>query len=268
MLKRVAFLLVLVVVLGTLLVGCGRKEPVVEKPDLLLPDYAWVDSGATGLAVPDSPSGVKFSKLYTYSDGSKLYIQVVYDKIGYGQNFWLLIDDTAINSGYDPSGWDKKWGAWWGNMGMSFKDDFFDPDFIEVRARDWDSEESKLKPTEYVEGGDPGGGGNANAMGSDDENCKNVYATVSDIQSESGKNIVFIIPYSSIGKEQQAKSGDEVRIIVMVGRDVWQWSEQEYLPERPIGMQAMIPNAGEIIDEGKDTARIGVVNGAIAYTLK
>lgn len=272
MYKKTMFLLVLLLVLSVLAGGCfsrpAPKEPVDEPEELLFPDYAWEDSGATGLSVPGSPSGVEFGKLFTYSDGTNLYLQVVYKNIGYGQNFWVLIDNTRIQSGYNPSLWDSKWGVWWGNMGMEFVDDFFDPDFIMVRARSWDGDVGILKETDHTPNGDEGG--NANAMGPDDESCLNVYNTLSDIQSESGKNIVFTIPYASIGKEKQSQSGDELQIIVMVGREVWAWDgpEGKYIDDRPLGMQAMMPADGEITGEGTPEARIAKVKSAIKYTLK
>lgn len=225
----------------------------------------WADSGALAGAVDMNPetSPAILSKLYTRSDGQNLYVKVTYDTVGYGFNFFLLVDNVRVDNGYNPSRWNSHFTTWWGSMGLKFEKNgtmFFSPDLVVLRAREWDGERIGM----LVE--DDWGKIDHAIVGPSEEDFREVDVTVE--QNADGSEYVITIPYASIG--MGARSGDRLQIIAMVGRDTWLNSEGEFLEpsERPLGIQTAIPFSGVITDEGTPEARISYFNSAVLVTLK
>lgn len=225
----------------------------------------WVDSGALAGAVDHDPeSSVAILKsLSTRSDGHNLHVKVSYDTVGYGYNFYLLVDNVEVNNGYDPSLWNSTLTFWWGNMGLNFKNNgatFFRPDLAILRARSWGGEDvGKIVEEDWAEITHA-------IVGPEEGNVIEVDVTF--VQNEDGSEYEITIPYSSIGTG--AKSGDRIQLIAMVGRDTWGDHEGEFLApgERPLGIQSAIPFSGLITDEGTPEARISTFHSAVRVTLK
>lgn len=240
----------------------GDQEPPVDPWPPATTE--WVDSGALAGAVDTDPSTTPaiLDKLYTKSDGENLYVKVTYDTVGYGYNFYLLVDNIEVDNGYNPSRWDSTLTFWWGNMGLTFEKNgtmFFSPDLAILRARAWDGEQAgMLVDEDWAKM-------NHAIIGSEEGNSLGVEATVD--QNEDGSEYIITIPYTSIG--MGAKSGDRLQLIAMVGRDTWA-SEGEFLKpeERPLGIQSAIPFSGVITDEGTSEARISYFDSAVYVRLK
>lgn len=271
--RRFIYLAALVL-LAALVGGCrfvigmpswaGHEPPVDPWPPATTD---WRDSGALAGAVNTDPATTPaiLGKLYTKSDGNNLYVKVTYDTVGYGFNFYLLVDNIAVDNGYNPSRWDSTLTFWWGNMGLQFEKNgtmFFTPDLAILRAREWGGPNpGKLVEADWARKSHA-------IIGPDEGNIIDVGGQVTVEQNEDGSEYIITIPYSAIGTG--AKSGDRLQLIAMVGRDTWGDAEGVFLPEseRPLGIQSAIPFSGKITDEGTPEARISFFDSAVYVTLK
>lgn len=268
---RRLMLLLLAAVTVTVLAGCVAGAPSdIVNPPVVNPwpeaTTEYLDSGAEVGVVPNSPTGAAFDKVYTKSDGQNLYVKVTFSKVGVGQNFYLLIDDTAQQSGYDPSRWNATLTTWWGNMGLKFIKNgvaFFDPDFVYLRGRSWDTSTGGVwLNDDWAK--------IANAIiGPDESSSVSVKQLIGETAlAADGSAYEITIPYAAIG--HGATSGAKLQLVALLGRDVWA-KEGEFLDptQRPLGIQTMIPYSGQAItDAGTPEARISDVNDAIRVTLK
>lgn len=226
----------------------------------------WQDSGMQAISVPETSGNIAgaFDKIYTKSDGTNLYVKVTFARVGAGHNFYLLVDDKALNSGYNASRWDSNFTLWWGSMGMTFTD--FDMDFIYLRGRSWDDPHKGQWRSEDEQK-------IANAVtGPEEGSTRNVKSSCSDVQTSGVTDFSsyeITIPYASMGLNG-AHSGDRIQIVALLGRETWQGAtEGTYIGARPLGIQSAIPGDGTMVAEtGTDHPRIAVINNVVKCRLQ
>lgn len=256
--------------------GSGSHGEVIPDPDPWpAATTEWQDSGMQALSVPEASGNIAgaFKAIETKSDGSNLYVKVIFDRVGVGHNVWLLVDDKSMGSDYNSSRWDSNFTIMWGSMGMTIAS--FDLDFIYLRARSWDDAnkgqwvmDSWAKIAHAV-------------IGPNEDSIRNVTDNCSDIETTGSltpySSYEITIPYSSIGSG--AHSGDRVQIVALLGRETWKGdnegtyiTNEEGSPIRPLGIQSAIPGneTSVLVDNNASPVvyRIKEIKKAVRCTLK
>jgi hypothetical protein len=249
--KGIIGILMILGLVTAIIAGCGggsSNNPIGPTPTPTPTPIQWpaatstyTQDAASAITTTDSVIG-QLGHIETKSDGSNLWVKVVFASAGdTSMNFYLLIDDASLTSGYDINRKDATFGTWWGDMGMNFTDadnkQFFDLDFSLVANRADLTNPANLAVVAF------------NDTGSDIEgSTRNVKGTITATDADPGHLVYeFKIPYTSIGTG--AAVDDHIQIVALIGTSTFEGSDPDVtynhtIPDHNLGIKSAIPGDG------------------------